>query len=56
MLIGIAIDRGHLPDVDAKVFDYFKDHKVAHPDPRKQDIRPTPLLPLSAFQNAPQAQ
>lgn len=49
MLIGIAIDRGHLPGVDAKVFNYFKDHRVAHPDPRKQNITVEDLLTMSSL-------
>ncbi|MEM7586257.1 MAG: serine hydrolase [Acidobacteriota bacterium] len=49
MLIGIAIDRGLLSGVDAKVFDFFPEHEVANPDPRKRDITVEDLLTMSSL-------
>ncbi len=50
MLIGIAIDRGLLPGVDARVFSYFSDRMpIANPDPRKDDITVEDFLTMSSL-------
>ncbi len=49
ILIGIAIDRNLLGGLDAKVFDFFPEHKVVHPDPRKRDITVEDLLTMSSL-------
>lgn len=49
MLIGIAIDRGHIPSVDAAVLDFFPDTPpVYYPDPRKARITIEDLLTMSS--------
>jgi CubicO group peptidase (beta-lactamase class C family) len=49
MLIGIAIDRGLLPGVDAPVLPFFHAMEpVKHPDPRKQKITVEDLLTMSS--------
>jgi CubicO group peptidase (beta-lactamase class C family) len=50
MLIGIAIDRGLLPGVDARVFPYFSDRMpVENPDPRKDAITVEDFLTMSSL-------
>ena len=49
MLIGSAIDRGLLSGLDAKVFDFFPEHAVAHPDPRQRTITVEDLLTMSSL-------
>lgn len=50
MLIGIAIDRGLLPGVDAPVLPYFPDKQpLRHPDPRKERITVEDLLTMSSL-------
>lgn len=49
MLVGLAIDRGLLTGVEAKVFDFFPEHSVAHPDLRKQAITVEDLLTMSSL-------
>ena len=49
MLIGIAIDHGLLPGVDAPVLPFFHDlEPVKNPDPRKQKITVEDLLTMSS--------
>jgi len=49
MLIGIAIDRGLLPGVDAPVLPFFHDMEpVKNPDPRKRQITVEDLLTMSS--------
>jgi CubicO group peptidase (beta-lactamase class C family) len=49
MLIGIAIDQGLLPGVDAPVLPFFHDMEpVKNPDPRKQKITVEDLLTMSS--------
>lgn len=50
MLVGIAIDRGFLPGVDAPVLPYFPDKRarLANPDPRKEKITVEDLLTMSS--------
>jgi CubicO group peptidase (beta-lactamase class C family) len=49
MLIGIAIDHGLLPGVDAPVLPFFHDMEpVKNPDPRKQKITVEDLLTMSS--------
>jgi CubicO group peptidase (beta-lactamase class C family) len=49
MLIGIAIDQGLLPGVDAPVLPFFHDMEPAkNPDPRKQKITVEDLLTMSS--------
>jgi CubicO group peptidase (beta-lactamase class C family) len=49
MLIGIAIDRGMLPGVEAPVLAYFPDRlPVRNPDPRKRKITVEDLLTMSS--------
>jgi CubicO group peptidase (beta-lactamase class C family) len=48
MLVGIAIERGALPGVDARVLPYFADRQpLEHPDPRKDAITVEDLLTMS---------
>ncbi|MEZ5521545.1 MAG: serine hydrolase [Dokdonella sp.] len=50
MLVGAAIDRGLIPNVQARVFPWFKDHPApANPDPRKQAITIEDLLSMSSL-------
>jgi CubicO group peptidase (beta-lactamase class C family) len=50
MLVGIAIDRGRLAGVEARVLDLLPDHRpVAHPDPRKDAITVEDLLTMSSL-------
>jgi CubicO group peptidase (beta-lactamase class C family) len=49
-LVGAAIDRGLIPGVDTKVYDYFPDKQpVQHADPRKQAITLEDLLTMSSL-------
>jgi CubicO group peptidase (beta-lactamase class C family) len=50
MLVGIAIDRGFLPGVDAAVLPYFPDkrQRLANPDPRKEKITVEDFLTMSS--------
>lgn len=50
MLVGLAIDRGAIPGVQAKVFDFFPDRRTYdHPDPRKRQITLEDLLTMSSL-------
>ncbi len=50
ILIGLAIDRGMLPGVDARVLPYFSDKlPIRNPDPRKADITLEDLLTMSSI-------
>jgi len=50
MLVGLAIDRGLLPGVEAKVLPFFPDKvPVAHPDPRKELMSVEDLLTMSSI-------
>ena len=49
MLIGIAVDQGLLPGVDAPVLPFFHDlEPVKNPDPRKQQLTVEDLLTMSS--------
>ncbi len=50
MLVGIAIDRGLLPGVDAKVLDFFPElQPLQNPDPRKAQITVEDFLTMSSL-------
>jgi len=50
MLIGIAIDRGLIRSVDARVLDYFPDQQpLQNPDPRKTEITVEDFLTMSSL-------
>jgi CubicO group peptidase (beta-lactamase class C family) len=50
ILVGIAIDRGVLAGVNARVLDFFPDKQpVANPDPRKGQITVEDLLTMSSL-------
>ena len=50
MLIGIAIERGHLSGVDARVLDFFPDKQpLLNPDPRKAQITVEDFLTMSSL-------
>jgi CubicO group peptidase (beta-lactamase class C family) len=50
MLVGLAIDRGLLPGVDARVVDYFLDKQpLQNPDPRKAQITVEDFLTMSSL-------
>jgi CubicO group peptidase (beta-lactamase class C family) len=50
MLVGIAIDRGLLPGVDAPILPFFPDKTpLAHPDPRKDAITVEDFLTMSSL-------
>jgi CubicO group peptidase (beta-lactamase class C family) len=50
ILVGIAIDRGLLSGVDAKVLEFFPDKQpLANPDPRKAQITLEDLLTMSSL-------
>lgn len=49
-LVGIAIDKGFIPSVQARVLPYFPeyDHQIAHWDNRKADISIADILSMSS--------
>lgn len=50
LLVGAAIDRGLIPSVQARVYDFFPDKQpVQHPDPRKLAITLEDLLTMSSL-------
>ena len=50
MLVGLAIERGLLPGVEAKVLDYFPDKQpLQNPDPRKAQITVEDFLTMSSL-------
>src|SRR5258706_2141805 len=50
MLVGLAIDRGFLPGVEAKVLPFFPDKEpLQNPDPRKAAITVEDLLTMSSL-------
>ena len=51
MLIGLAIERGAISGVDAKVFDFFPERRQAskNPDPRKDKVTVEDLLTMSSL-------
>ncbi len=50
MLVGVAIDRGFLPGVEAPVLPFFPDRQpVANPDPRKAKITVEDFLTMSSL-------
>lgn len=50
LLVGAAIDRGLIPDVQARVASYFADRRpFEHPDPRKDAITVEDLLTMSSL-------
>ncbi|HBL31078.1 MAG TPA: serine hydrolase [Acidobacteria bacterium] len=51
LLVGLAIDRGALPGVEAKVFDLFPERRAAvrNPDPRKLAVTVEDLLTMSSL-------
>ena len=50
MLVGLAIEQGHLEGVEARVFPFFEDvGPVANPDPRKAEITVQDLLTMSSL-------
>lgn len=50
LLTGAAIDRGLIPNVQARVYDYFPDKQPwQHPDPRKKAMTLEDLLTMSSL-------
>jgi CubicO group peptidase (beta-lactamase class C family) len=51
LLVGQAIDRGALPGVGAKIFDFFPERREAskNPDPRKLQVTVEDLLTMSSL-------
>lgn len=50
LLVGAAIDRGLIPDAQARVYAYFGDKRpFGHPDPRKDAITVEDLLTMSSL-------
>lgn len=49
MLLGIAMDRKLLPDVQARVLRFFPEKKFKNPDPRKAAITVEDLLTMSSM-------
>lgn len=50
LLVGAAIDRGLIPDAQAKVYAYFADKRpFGHPDPRKDAFTLEDLLTMSSL-------
>jgi CubicO group peptidase (beta-lactamase class C family) len=47
-LVGIALDQGYLPGLDAKLLDYFPEDDSPELDPRKRDITLRHLLSMRA--------
>ena len=48
ILIGIAVDRGYIADVDNSINEYFPEYSDKNLDPRKQEITIKHLLTMSA--------
>jgi CubicO group peptidase (beta-lactamase class C family) len=48
VLVGIALDEGHLKGLDEKVLDFFPDIETTDPDPRMQQITIRHLLTMRA--------
>lgn len=48
MLVGLALERGDLEGLDARVLDLLGNPPVAHPDPRKEAITVEDLLTMSS--------
>ena len=48
LLVGIAIERGHLDGVNQKIGEFFPDYFKAHPDPEKESITIQDLLTMRA--------
>lgn len=50
LLVGLAIDRGAIPGVEAKVFEFFPERQaIKNPDPRKLQITLEDLLTMSSL-------
>lgn len=49
MLVGIAVDRGQLPGVQARVLDYVTAKPALNPDPRKNQITLEDFLTMSSL-------
>ena len=49
MLVGIALERGLLPDVGARVLPFFPEKHFQNPDPRKAEITVEDLLTMSSL-------
>jgi len=50
ILVGIAIDRGMLPGVEAKILPFFPEKRpLANPDPRKEQITVEDFLTMSSL-------
>jgi CubicO group peptidase (beta-lactamase class C family) len=49
MLVGAAIQRGAIPDVEAPVYAYFPDVHIDHPDPRRAAITLEDLISMSSI-------
>ncbi len=49
MLVGLAIARGQISGVDARLLDFFPERRPANPDPRKQAITLEDLLTMSSL-------
>jgi CubicO group peptidase (beta-lactamase class C family) len=47
-LVGIAIEKGDLPGLDARVLDFFPGHEIAHLDANKRALTLGHLLTMSA--------
>lgn len=48
LLVGIAIEQGHLDGITQNIGDFFPDYFKAHPDPEKQSITLQDLLTMRA--------
>jgi CubicO group peptidase (beta-lactamase class C family) len=48
LAIGIAIGRGEIPDVEARVFDYFADREISNLDDRKASMTIEDLITMRA--------
>lgn len=48
LLVGIAIEQGHLDGITQKIGDFFPDYFKAHPDPEKESITLQDLLTMRA--------
>ena len=48
LLVGIAIERGHLDGVNQKIGEFFPEYFKAHPDPEKESITIQDLLTMRA--------